>query len=251
MFGFMRYFDCLFGRRIAEILTGRAEDEPNSVPRELPSEGYKLEPVPTAGDLSQTSSSRHQNAPCSCPCRTTNTYNRTDLAALDLATRDEYPPRYSQLKRMTPMGRRGLFDFHSTRPIWHSRLGRYDLNVFHNGGIENHPVASPSRGIGWRDMRVIEALWHCGIPGPRETDWSDLKQTMGNLGFAFEPGNGKSKFRASKPSDFLPVELIGKSIPAHRPHGKRTALSLHEMRDIGRRMTDTLGWTAETFKDMF
>ncbi|KAI0975129.1 hypothetical protein F4678DRAFT_419381 [Xylaria arbuscula] len=250
MSGFMGFFDCLFGRRIAEILAGRAEDEPNSIRRELPGEGYQSQPAPTAGDPSRTSISSHQNVPCSCPCRTVNANNRTDLAALDLAA-PEYLTRY-QLERPTPPNRKGFLGHHSANPLRHNELRRYDLNVFHHGGIEDHLAARPSRGIDWSDMPVIEALWHCSTPGPRETSWNDFKYTMGRLGFAVErEKNGSWKFRASKPSDFLPVELMGRSITTHSPHNGKDTFGLSVMRDIGRRLTNTFGLTGESFKDMF
>lgn len=110
-------------------------------------------------------------------------------------------------------------------------------------------AAAPSLRV--REMHVIDALFHRpGAPRVAEVEWNDFIRVMAHIGFSVVPGNHNNfRFRVANSSVIFPVESQGEVITAHRPHGGRTALSLNEMRGIGRRMTRAFGWSTNTFEN--
>lgn len=102
------------------------------------------------------------------------------------------------------------------------------------------------------DMAVIGALFHHPevYPAPRETEWRDFTRTMTRLQFSMRPnrrGGALRRFEVMAGNSFIPAGSEGEVITAHEPHAGRTTLDLVQMREIGRRLTNAFGWSADTF----
>ncbi|KAI0454921.1 hypothetical protein F5B21DRAFT_503949 [Xylaria acuta] len=123
------------------------------------------------------------------------------------------------------------------------------------GGVgcpPNRTLTRPLRLLPSEDMVVIGALYrHPEVyPVPRETEWRDLTRTMTRLGFSVTPARGGGsarRFEVVIRSDLIPAGSEGEVVTAHEPHGGRTTLGRNRMRQIGRRLTNAFGWSAETF----
>ncbi|KAI0905751.1 hypothetical protein F4823DRAFT_632400 [Ustulina deusta] len=264
----LAFFDCLFPRRfLSGGEAGRAEGEQTPVHQELPSDGYLSEPIPTTGSSAQATSSPSQRTGRRwVRARRVSTNNGTGLSAWE-----EYLSEHSQaedemaLENQRPSSRESRARLDTPRPI-PPRSIYYSTSGFHQEShsdsdspnvycarrdMETRPAAQPAPKLDWSDMNVIRALWHPGSGYvPREIEWDDFVRTMTHLGFGKTetPRGASCRFSVERESNLFPVNSRGNVITVHRPHNRRTTLPIREMRNVGRRMRNAYGWSAETFK---
>ncbi|KAI1169728.1 hypothetical protein F4777DRAFT_596033 [Nemania sp. FL0916] len=106
-----------------------------------------------------------------------------------------------------------------------------------------------------QDMRVISGLFsHPELPpAPNEIRWKDFTRTMTHLGFGIRPrrrGGASRRLFVGIQYEIFPAGSHGHVITVHEPH-PRISLDLSEVREIGRRLTNAFGWSAETFLSVY
>ncbi|KAI1115648.1 hypothetical protein F5Y14DRAFT_460151 [Nemania sp. NC0429] len=104
---------------------------------------------------------------------------------------------------------------------------------------------------------VIRALFpHPELsPAPNEVRWDDFKGTMARLGITANTTKG-SAHRLNiddLANGLFQADSTGKKVNAYRSHkpNRKSTLSRSRMREIGEKLNEAYGWTAETFLPLF